>query len=359
VLQLNITLRRQTTRPDENVGFTGYNEVVEMGNNCRIDRALNETMPPNIPVSTSPWSARNHQVNKPAFFIVGAPRCGTTALSQYLRQHPGIYLSYVKEPHYFGSDLDLRRGFRTEKEYLELFEAAQNQLCGEASTWYLYSKLAAQEIYTFNPDAKIIIMLRNPADMIYSWYGHVLLRGEETIENFEEALQAEEDRRQGKRIPKNTPNHKLLYTDIPRYTEQIQRYYDVFDSSNINIILYDDFQADQRSVVKNVFTFLGVDSSFKPDVKIVNAHGRVKSKVIRNLINNQPEVVRKIVKTLVPRKFRHQLRHSIRLRNIEVCERVPLAPELREHLNSEFADEIARLSSLLNYDLSHWTTSQQ
>ncbi len=299
--------------------------------------------------------ANNHQVNQPAFFIVGAPRCGTTALSQFLNQHPDVYLSYVKEPHYFGSDLKMRRGFRSEKEYLELFEEAHhNQLCGEASTWYLYSKLAAQEIHAFNPDAKIIIMLRNPIDMIYSWYRHALLWGEETIENFRDALMAEEDRRQGKRIPKNTPTHKLLYTEIPRYTEQVQRYYDVFDPGNVNVIIYDDFKANQLLIVKDIFAFLGVAPDFTPEIMVVNADGHVKSKALRRLTENQPEVVRKVVRNLIPRKLRTQIRHSIRQKNTEPSERDPLDPELRHYLINEFADGITTLSSLLDYDLSHW-----
>jgi hypothetical protein len=299
-------------------------------------------------------SNQNDSVNKPQFFIVGAPRCGTTALSDFLSQHPSIYFSYVKEPHYFGSDLPIRRGFRSEDEYLQLFREAQERIAGEGSTWYLFSKRAAQEIHEFNPDAKIIVMLRNPADMLYSWHGHILLTGEETIDDFEEALKAEPDRRQGKRIPKNTPINKLLYSDIPRYTEQIQRFHSVFGAQNVHTIIYDDFQANQAQVVRDTFKFLGVDPDFIPEITVVNGHGEIKSKSLQYLTHSQPQFVRNIVKTLLPSKVRSQLRHSMHQMNTKPSERAALAPELREHLNKEFAQEISRLSHFLKRDLGHW-----
>ena len=299
-------------------------------------------------------SNQHEQANKPSLFIVGAPRCGTTALSDFLSQHPSIYFSYVKEPHYFGSDLPIRRGYRSDDEYLELFRDANNQICGEGSTWYLFSKRAAQEIHTFAPSARIIIMLRNPADMLYSWHGYMLLTGEETIADFDEALFAQADRRQGKQIPKGTPVHKLLYSDIPRYTEQIQRFYDVFDPQNIHIIIYDDFKANQQQVVKNTFAFLGVDPAFKPEIKLVNSHGQVKSKSVQYLTNSHSSVVRSIVRSFLPRKIRSRLRLSIQHMNTRTSERTPLAPEVRDRINDEFAPEIRRLSTFLNRDLSSW-----
>lgn len=296
------------------------------------------------------------QATRPAFLIVGAPRCGTTALSQFLSQHPALCHSYVKEPHYFGSDLDTRRGFHTDEEYLTLFQDADpDQICGEASTWYLYSQCAAEEIHAFNPAAKIIIMLRNPADMLYSWHGHMVLRGQEPFEDFAQALDAEAERRQGRGVPKHVPLHKLIYTDIPRFTAQIERYRAVFDPSQIHIILYDDFKADQQRAVQDTFAFLGVDTNFTPDITVVNAHGIVKNKVLRDLTENAPAGFRQIVKTLLPRKLRSRLRTAIRRRNVQPTKRAPLAPELRQRLNREFAEEIAQLSRLLNTDLSHWT----
>jgi len=143
----------------------------------------------------------------PDFFIVGAPKCGTTAMSDYLRQHPEIYMPQRKEPHFFGSDLDAPYPYfiRDKEQYFSLFaEAKDEKRVGEASVWYLYSKRAAFEIKEFCPTASIIIMLRNPVDMIYSLHSQRLFTGNEDIPDFEEALEAEEDRKRGLRIPSRT-----------------------------------------------------------------------------------------------------------------------------------------------------------
>ncbi|MFQ5518600.1 MAG: sulfotransferase, partial [Mariprofundus sp.] len=138
---------------------------------------------------------------KPDFFIVGAPKCGTTAMYTYLQAHPDIFMSEVKEPYYFCSDLGFHR-FRNEQEYLKLFSVASpQQRIGEASTWYLYSSQAAAAIHAFNTDARIIVMLRNPVDMMYSLYSHFLYIGSEETDSFEAALAAEEERKHGNCIP--------------------------------------------------------------------------------------------------------------------------------------------------------------
>ena len=116
---------------------------------------------------------------KPNLFIVGQPKSGTTALHQFLGQHPEIFMSSIKEPHFFCSDFHLESDraygkqrffdFRNESAYLQIFAKAEGaEIAGESSTNYLYSQVAAEKIYNFNPDAKIIIILREPAKFLYS-----------------------------------------------------------------------------------------------------------------------------------------------------------------------------------------------
>ena len=125
---------------------------------------------------------------KPDFFIVGAPKCGTTSMFHYLRQHPQIFMPDNKEPHYFGKDLIKMSDefIDNEDEYLNLFkDAKSDQKLGEASTFYLYSKSAYKEIKEYNPDAKIIIMLRNPIDFLHSLHSQLLFSGYEDELDFE------------------------------------------------------------------------------------------------------------------------------------------------------------------------------
>jgi len=128
-------------------------------------------------------------MRKPDFFIVGAPKCGTTALYRFLSQHPEIFLPKVKEVHFFGSDLYLPGYVPDTEKYLRLFANARDETrVGEASVWYLYSKVSAAEIKHFAPEASILIMLRNPVDMIHSLHSQLQYVGVERIKGFESAF---------------------------------------------------------------------------------------------------------------------------------------------------------------------------
>lgn len=297
----------------------------------------------------------------PNFFIVGAPRCGTTALANILSQHPDVFIPFVKEPHYFGSDLSFRRGFETLDSYLQLFSESTEKAQGEASTWYLYSKKAAEEIHQFNPDAKIVIVLRNPLEMIYSWHGYAVRTGIEVIEDFSEALSAEHDRKEGKRLPPHSPIEQLIYSEIPLFTEQIDRYKKLFDSSQIHIIVFDDFKTEQLKVVRNLFRFLDVTPDFIPDFDSINsnAHGVPRSKTIARFTYNKPEFLRRLGRQLLPRKLRIWLIDFIRQLNKIPTSREPLEPELKTELSKQYSSEIINLSKLLERDLSHWSDSSQ
>ena len=170
---------------------------------------------------------------KPNFFIVGAPKCGTTSLHEYLQRHPDVFMPFYKEPHYFGSDLEGSRfrQFRGQPErYLKLFRDARGeQRIGESSPWYLSSRRAAEEIHAYEPQAKIIIMLRNPVDMMYSMWSQFRYSGNEQIETFEAALEAEPERRRGERIRRAAHCISgLYYRDMARFSEQVGRYFELF-----------------------------------------------------------------------------------------------------------------------------------
>ena len=151
-------------------------------------------------------------MTKPNFFIIGAPKCGTTALSEYLREHPNIYMCTPKEPHYFDYDFEQYREVETLDEYLGLFEAATTEhiAIGEASACYLYSSVALEDIYQFAPQAKIIVMLRNPVDLAYSYHSQLLYASDENVPDFEQAWRLQDIRREGKKIPPRCRDSALL-----------------------------------------------------------------------------------------------------------------------------------------------------
>jgi hypothetical protein len=303
---------------------------------------------------------------KPDLFIVGAPKCGTSAMDQYLAAHPDIYMA-EKEMHTFGSDLRFGPQFyrRDEQAYLSAFAARNGEHhAGESSVWYLFSERAAAEIHAFNPDARIIIMLREPAEMLYSLYHQFRFDGNEHLPTFEAALAAESERRVRRRITRQTYLAQgLVYRDTARYTEQVRRYFDAFGRERVHVILYDDLAADARGVYCEVLKFLGVDASrIETDFPVINGNKSVKHSALRSLLNDP--LVRSTAVAIgrrLPRRVfaaLHDVDRRLRELNSRPEKRLPLAPEMREQLKREFAPEVERLGKLLGRDLTHWSLSQ-
>lgn len=291
----------------------------------------------------------------PDFFIVGAPKCGTTALNDYLAAHPEIFICPRKEAHHFCADWSPSY-LADRTAYLELFASAQSEKrIGEASVWYLYAPHAPHAIHTFNPQAQIIIMLRQPIDMIYSLHGHRLYIGSEDCQDFATALALEPARRNAARLPRwPYPTEGLFYRDVMRYTHRVERYFATFGPDRVRVILYDDFRADPARVYRETCAWLGVAADWQPSLEIVNAAKRVRSYRLRNLLDTPPDWLRRIGGPLSPRVWRHALLRQIRRWNTEHIPRPPLDATLRRTLQAEIKPEIERLSRLLRRDLSHW-----
>lgn len=296
-------------------------------------------------------------MRKPDFFIVGAPKCGTTAMQDYLSQHPEIFMP-KKELHFFGSDIRFNYRRHSEKEYLSYFKDAKDEKrVGEASVWYLYSKRAAYEIKEFNPSAQIIIMLRNPVEVLYSLHSQFLYSGNEDIVDFKAALEAEEDRKRGLRIPKTVYwVNGLYYRETVRFSEQVRRYFDVFGRENVHVIIFDDFEADVAKVYKETLCFLGVSEDFQLAFRIINPNKRIRSKFLRDyLLINPPQIAQSFAKVVMPQRLRQGLIKALKWYNTRYEPRPPIDTELRKCLQAEFAPEVERLSELSERDLTHWT----
>jgi hypothetical protein len=261
---------------------------------------------------------------KPNLFIVGAAKSGTTSLHYYLSQHPDIYMSYVKEPHYFSNVKSkikeeyqqIKKGkqyhnliIKDEDTYLSIFEEGADKIYrGEASGSYLFDPDAAKKIFEFNPQAKIIIILREPVDRAYSHYKMMYGLGGENHREFLKAIT--EDQKDNDRVF----GRAHLYLELGQYYEQIQRYSAYFAASQILILKFEDFIKDPQNQLKKVFSFLDLDESkvtdFKLEAKNISKSPRnhLMNKVIRvikknkvlNLIRNtSPDGVKNIFKSLI------------------------------------------------------------
>jgi hypothetical protein len=298
-------------------------------------------------------------MRKPDFFIVGAPRCGTTALRDYLEEHPDIFLADdSREPHFFGTDLHSPDYIRDEQSYLALFEDAKNaKRAGKKSVSYLYSKRAAAEIKAFQPAAKIIIKLRNPVDMIYSLHTLRFYLGNESIADFQAALEAEEDRRRGLSLPAGVGVHeawKFVYRDQAKFAEQARRYLDTFGRESVHIIIFDDFVRDTAKVYKDTLVFLDVTSDFQLEFRTINPNRRLRSVALHHFIKRPPRLVRSLVKAVTRSRLRQRWTNGLIRLNAYYEPRPPLLQSLKRQLQEEFRPEVEQLSELLGRDLMHW-----
>jgi hypothetical protein len=299
---------------------------------------------------------------KPNLFIVGQPRCGTTALHNFLAQHPEVFMSPDKEPHHFCKDIIQESDayyrkktyylkYRSEVDYLELFKNVRNEtIIGESTANYLYSNVAAKLIYNFNPQAKIIMLLREPVSFLYSWYSYLVYRLQETANNFELALALEEKRKAGK----NTPNtieapSRLYYSDKVKYYEQVSRYFDVFDKSNIKVIIYEDFKEQNDVVYEQVLRFLGVDTSFVPDFTRVNISRNARFVKFNKLLLNPFST--KIALACLPVRFRAKTKILLNKILFDRKKPIPIDSSLRQELMCKYKPEVIKISDFLGIDL--------
>ncbi len=284
-------------------------------------------------------------------------------MSCYLAGHPDVFMAR-KEMHHFGSDLRFGRQFyrRGQAEYLAEFDGWNGQRCaGEASVWYLRSQQAAAEIHAFNPDARVVVMLREPVEMLHSLYFAFRWDGNEHLPTFEAALAAENARRAGRQITRQTYFIQgLVYREAARYVEQLQKYFEVFGRERVHVILYDDFAADVPGVFRKTLDFLGIDSSrMQKEFPVVNGNKSTRNKFVRAILHDR--FVRSAtlaIRPWLPRRVFSSMQKVdalIRKVNARPQARTPLPAEVSNRLKREFAPEVERLSELLRHDLTHWS----
>lgn len=278
-------------------------------------------------------------------------------MAHYLNQHPDIFV-LRGEPHFFGTDLDYNSPRLTTSQYQALCrDTGGKPMCGDRSTWYLFSRNAAREIHGHNPHALIIAMLRTPAEMVHSLHAHHFQRGRrDDIEDLEEALDAEPDRRLGSRIPANVRfPESLYYSKIPRYSEQLQRYFDSFGRERVKVILFDDLKHTPERTYAQTLEFLGADQAFSPDFEAQNASAPTPDSWAYRAW--KASTLRYRIRSLAPQRLYDQIRKVRRKRLARAAKRQPrrpLDPAAHNRLDLQFAEEIDRLESLIGRDLSGW-----
>jgi hypothetical protein len=307
---------------------------------------------------------------RPNLFLVGAPRCGTTALYTHLRAHPSVFMSPIKEPHYFDKDFYLpnpQAVIASEEQYLALFGGAGDQAWrGEASPSYLFSAVAADAIKAFSPDARIVITLRNPVDMMYSLYclrvrTAIFRQAEETAPSFEAALAAGPARLRGEGLPEGAPTEPgralyLCYEELGRFAGRVERFFRVFGRDAVHVVIFDDLKRDSSATLGVLCEFLGIDPLMQPRLGLTYEQraGRVlpRSAALARFLWRPPSFVRASARALVPGPARRYLRRALERWN-DV--RPPdLRPETRRRVLDACTPDVERLGELIGRDLTHW-----
>jgi hypothetical protein len=299
---------------------------------------------------------------KPNFFIVGAPKSGTTSLYYYLSKHPDVLMSKIKEPCFLAPDFYSPRYPKSEDEYLDYFEGFEGQSrIGEATSTYLYSRQAAQRIYSFSPNCKIIMMLRNPVDMVLSLHAQRLKEGDETIYDIEKAFDAEADRRKGKFIPAsfNYPKEYLLYRDYGKYAEQIKRYISIFGEEKIHVVLFDDFIRSTKKEYIKVCKFLNI-KEHELRLYVAKNTAKIPRSVflhrVYRLINPYVDKAIELLKPTIPEhigRYLWQLYNLPKQKNLKPG-RPLIKQSTKRNLIKFFERDISELESLIDRDLSSW-----
>ena len=282
------------------------------------------------------------------FFIVGAPKAGTTSLYHYLNEHPQVDMSSQKEPDYFSDKAIHGQGMyygknrvNTLDKYESLFVQKESVLYGEGSVSYLFYDNVAEDIKEYNPNAKIIIMLRNPIERAFSHYLMDYRLG--LIHDSFENIIAKKSKH------KNAHLFYQQYIEVSKYATQIQRYLDFFEKDSILFIDYEDFKNNVLETVDQVYNFLNISAEFAANINIkYNAFSMPKNKVIRFIYSFV--FIRKTLTFLFPIYLVKNIRGFL----FKADNKPELLRETRSQLRIIFNDDIKKLEKVLSKDYSKW-----
>ncbi len=322
-----------------------------------------ETIKKSSPLNSSRTLNKHELI--PDFLIIGAGKSGTTSLDKYLKQHPEIFIPKVKEPNFYGYETtkmqDLMKdpgevkhyqgSVTTFEQYTNLFrDAKPGQQKGETSNTYMYHPEAPVRIKFYNPTMKLIAILRQPASRLYSRYLHLARESRLPSKDFADCLDKSSVWWQ---------RNDLIKEGF--YFKNLSPYYELFPRENIKIYLYEELNNQPEKVLEDIYNFLGVDPTFKPDLTVrYNQSGIIKNKFL-DRIYGQKGIVNTTLKALVPVETFHKLKNNVWLQRTinelrgKNLERPKMDPAIRQMLTQDvYGDDIRKLQTLIGKDLSHW-----
>jgi hypothetical protein len=291
----------------------------------------------------------------PNLFIIGAAKAGTTALYEYLTQHPQVFLSRVKEPMFFSREENYAKGL----DWYEgmYFQGAENYpVRAEATPHYLYwsAKVAPRikEVYGERP-VKFIVAFRDPVSRAYSWYWNMVREGREELD-FDEALRVEECRLEQNRDEFYQLGSMVYgYSAGSRYASLLQPYLELFFPKNFFYAFQDDLKYRVNETCEEIFEFLGIESSTQIDTSNSNPAAMPRSRLLHKTLK-QRSLFKEFIKPFIPMRVRRPLKSKMIQANLKETPYVPLDPQLAHKLRLSYRTEIEKLEKITGRELSTW-----
>ena len=291
----------------------------------------------------------------PTFLIIGAGKSGTTSVYHYLRQHPDVYMPRIKEPLFFAfegervnfmgpGDAEINsRAVTTPDRYHGLFaDGAGRKALGEASVAYLYYPKAAERVRRHVPEAKLVLLLRCPADRAYANFLHALRLGREPIANFADALEAEPERISARW------SHFYHYRSKDWYYRQLSAWLQLFPREQILFNLYEYLEDDPLGMMRRIFGFIGVDPDYPINTdRKFNVSGQPVGIRFRNFLRRGTPLVKRVF----PDRLRASLSNMILTCSVT---QGYMPADVRRALMDDYKPDIDRLANLIGRDLSGW-----
>jgi hypothetical protein len=291
-------------------------------------------------------------MRKPNFFIIGAPKCGTTSLASWLAEHPQVFFSPVKEPSFFNFDFG-KRFFRTLSEYEKCFYESKDEhiAIGEGSAWYLYSRTAVPAIIKYTKFPRFIVMIRNPVDMVCSLHEQELFTGYETENDFNCAWSLQEIRLYGDQIPKTCVDPQVLfYGDRCKIGLQIKRLLKIVPREQILFLNLDQIKQDPRNEYIKTLNFLELKDDGRKHFPVFNSAKKRTFPILWYSINRLNTILDGVG---VPH-IRLGFTSFIDYRTRKEHHRSPISGEMKDCLRNYFKEDIILLESLTGLDLTNW-----
>lgn len=284
----------------------------------------------------------------PNFFLVGAAKAGTTSAYAYLAQHSQIFFPHIKEPHFFaqlqlsGKQRLFTRYITTRRDYLNLFAGAGRfPIIGDASPSYLWQPDAPRQIRKHAPLAKIAMLLRDPVERAHS---HYLMDYREGIQHlsFYDALL------QDMRRPDRGWGVSSLYVELGQYAQQVKRYFDTFDPSQIGIFFFEDLRRNPKNVLGQMLRFLGLDVAGVDQIntsKNHNSYAAPRNELMRRIAGAE---ISRFLGRMLPAAAGQKIYENFFLRR---ARKPAIDPRARDLLCQCYAPEVLELEKLLGYPL--------